>query len=392
VSSNVTSNPDTRHPLHFLIGIRVFLKDSPRFSMSESKSYRSGQELNGYRIISRIGFGGYGAIYFAEFLETGQKVALKVETINQKRKALRYEAMIYTLLRRARYVARCQRYVESETCLTLAMECLGPSLSRLKRQCRRSRFSLSTTLRIGVESVRALKELHGLGLVHRDLKPGNMAVRPSRRRPIALIDFGLARRFIDPDTNEPIPRREHPGFVGTPGFASVNALRGRELSQRDDLWSLLYTLIVLRTGTLPWRDAGSNREVSLALRLSTPPEKLCAKCPRQFLTIYRVISACHMYEVPNYDLLMALLCEAMAEGGCQWSEPYDWELLPKKKMNRLSPLEWVIPEREKDPMVPTGLPDPVVPGELEEVDDCEEGDAIPRDPICGGCSLFLCGC
>jgi serine/threonine protein kinase len=242
--------------------------------------------------------------------------------------------------------------------------------------------------------IRGLRELHSRGILHRDVKPGNLVVRPSRRRPIAFIDFGLSRQFIHPETGQPLPRRPHPGFVGTPSYASMNALRGRELSQRDDLMSMLYSLVELRTGSLPWRDAGKNRPLSLALRLSTPPKKLYKKCPRQFIDIHRVICACKLFEVPNYDLLIALLCQAMEEGGCAWTDALDWDLFSKRKMKKLTPIDWVIPDGEREPNIPTELPEPVCPEgeEMEELDEIEEGDICPRGPVCGGCSLFWCGC
>jgi hypothetical protein len=159
------------------------------------------------------------------------------------------------------------------------------------------------------------------------------------------------------------------------------------------LYSLLYSLVEIYKGALPWRDAGKNRPVSLSLRFSNPPEKLFKKCPRQFLTFHRIIASYGLFETPNYDLLIALLCEAMAEGGCAWTDPYDWEMFSAKQWKKLTPIDWTIPDNAVEPNIPTNIPEIVVPdGEIEEFDNGEDGDSGLKAPVCGGCSLFLCGC
>jgi serine/threonine protein kinase len=219
--------------------------------MSPKIYFRPGQEVNGYRILARLGHGGFSSIYFAEYLANGQRVALKLELTNQRKKALKYEREICLKLRGCRYVPEFQRFAETRNFLSLAMECLGPSVIALRRELPDSHFSLSTTLRIGIEVIRGLRELHSRGILHRDVKPSNILVRPSCSRPIALIDFGLSRQFIDPNTGESYPPRVHPGFVGTHYYASTNALRGCEVSQRDDLMSLLFSLVEIRMGRTP---------------------------------------------------------------------------------------------------------------------------------------------
>jgi serine/threonine protein kinase len=71
---------------------------------------------------------------------------------------------------------------------------------------------------------------------------------------IFLIDFGLSVPFVD-DNNVHQPQEEHnySTVVGTALFASINAHQGKNLSRRDDIESLVYTLIYLLTGKLPWK-------------------------------------------------------------------------------------------------------------------------------------------
>jgi len=69
-----------------------------------------------------------------------------------------------------------------------------------------------------------------------------------------LIDFGLSVQYIDENQVHIKPGRNYNSVVGTALFASVNAHSGNELSRKDDIESLVYTLIYLVLGTLPWKN------------------------------------------------------------------------------------------------------------------------------------------
>jgi serine/threonine protein kinase len=362
--------------------------------MPVEHTFGAGDDVEGYHIVKTLGHGGYGAIYMATITETGQSVALKVEALNQRRKALQAERSIFILLRGCRYVPRCIRYSSNRRYHFLSMECLGPSLRHVAKAARKSLLSLSTTLRLGIEAIRGLRELHLRGIVHRDVKPSNFVLRPSRQRPLAIIDFGLARLFIDPATGAALPIRAHPGFAGTACYASNNVLRGREAGPRDDLLSVIYSLVELHAGSLPWKYAGKDRPLILALRKSVPPETFFRKCPPQFEIIQRLLTSYEVFQRPDYDLLISLLCQAMEENQCTWADQYDWETFSNRTMRKLTSLQWVIPEDEREPNEPAGRPELVVPNlaTWDELELSEEGDVVPKGPLCGGCSVFWCGC
>lgn len=71
---------------------------------------------------------------------------------------------------------------------------------------------------------------------------------------INLIDFGLSVQYLDENGKHVKQLKNYSSVVGTALFASINAHRGNELSRRDDIESLVYTLIYLVTGTLPWKN------------------------------------------------------------------------------------------------------------------------------------------
>lgn len=104
----------------------------------------------------------------------------------------------------------------------------------------------------------ALQEMHRRDYVHRDIKLANIMIdynEEAGKASIRLIDFGLSKQYRNKDKTHIPESKPIPGkFRGTTSFASIYSHEGRTLSRRDDLWSLLYILVDLYCGTLPWRN------------------------------------------------------------------------------------------------------------------------------------------
>ncbi|TRY58362.1 hypothetical protein DNTS_034205, partial [Danionella cerebrum] len=130
----------------------------------------------------------------------------------------------------------------------------GRNLADLRRSMHRGTFTVSTTLRLGLQMLKAIESIHSVGFLHRDIKPSNFAMGrfPSTCRTCYMLDFGLARQFTN-SCQEVRPPRPVAGFRGTVRYASVNAHRNKEMGRHDDLWSLFYMLVEFLVGQLPWR-------------------------------------------------------------------------------------------------------------------------------------------
>ena len=82
----------------------------------------------------------------------------------------------------------------------IVMTLLGPDLAKLRNECANRKFSLPTALRVRLQTLGAINELHGLGFISRDIKPGNFAIgnkEDGLHRVIFMFDFGLSRKYVD---------------------------------------------------------------------------------------------------------------------------------------------------------------------------------------------------
>ena len=113
---------------------------------------------------------------------------------------------------------------------------------------------MKTTLMVGLQLVKAIKQVHDAGFIHRDLKPANITLGIGKRtNDLRLIDFGLAKNYKGFSVAEDhIPPEKVHQLIGTQAYASINSHKCNELSRRDDLESLIYILVDLHMDWLPW--------------------------------------------------------------------------------------------------------------------------------------------
>jgi serine/threonine protein kinase len=187
------------------------------------------------------------------------------------------------------------------------MELLGLSLEAIMRE---GKVEFGTWLRTWKCGLRALETLHGMGYVHRDVKPANLAV-DTREERVVLFDLGLGKAFLNSKTGEHFPDSDCETLAGTLLFSSLNVLKGIAHTPRDDLESLFLSLIYLSSGgKLPWknptRDQSKARKLYWTKQIAgeTSLETLCAGMPLGILESLRYVKGLQYGDMPDYAYLL----------------------------------------------------------------------------------------
>jgi serine/threonine protein kinase len=133
----------------------------------------------------------------------------------------------------------------------LIMQRVGPSIEQISKK---KKLSALTCLSIMYQGIEALHALHAENFVHSDIKPGNMCIGLHDPQNLKLIDLGISSIYST--GKEAWPRLEN-RINGSPYYVSPEIWFGKDLvpvSRKHDLQSLLYTVLELYNGRLPWRD------------------------------------------------------------------------------------------------------------------------------------------
>jgi serine/threonine protein kinase len=321
----------------------------------DRKILRDGKLLGDFSIVRLLGQGGFGDIYEVVHTGTHTHYAMKLEQVSMHKQALRREVGIMRVLNSPHFPALVD-YSETVKYRYLVMELCGPSFSTIRRLIPRRKFSISTVIRSGIAMLQAIEACHRSGVLHRDIKPSNFLIRASRKFPVALIDYGLGRIYVDARSGAAIPPRQRPGFVGTAKYASLNAHAGRELGRRDDLFSWFYCLVEMWAGRLPWATT-RDRQAMVALKCATDIMAEIRDLPFAMRNVYRLIRRLEFSEEPDYRLMTSFMVQAMEECGADWSDAYEWERMDLEDVSAIP----LIP-REDDERDSFGeLPRPVLP-------------------------------
>ena len=213
---------------------------------------RIGSELAGYRIERLLGRGGMSVVYLAEDLRLGRKVALKLlapELAEDERFRERFlrESRLAASLDHANVIPIYEAG-ETEGVLYIAMRYVeGTDLKRLLAH--EGTLKPRRALDLLGQAGEALDAAHAHGLVHRDVKPGNMLIaEQGGREHVYLSDFGLTKQ-----TSSESGLTETGQFVGTADYVSPEQIERKPADARSDLYSLGCVLYECLVGEAPYR-------------------------------------------------------------------------------------------------------------------------------------------
>jgi serine/threonine-protein kinase len=223
-----------------------------------------GDVISRYRILGILGKGGMGVVYRAQDLRLEREVALKFlprDAFNE-RSTQRFlnEARAPAKLRHPN-ICPIYDFEEADGEHFLVMAYIEGET--IQRKLMRGRFPARQAAELGAQIASGLACAHALGVIHRDIKCGNLMMDAAGQAHI--LDFGLA---LAPEAL----RLTHSGAsVGTPAYMSPEQIEGRHVDSRADLWSLGVVLFEMLTGELPFRRQQSAAVIHAVLHDPLPP-------------------------------------------------------------------------------------------------------------------------
>lgn len=291
-----------------------------------------------YSVGKKIGEGSFGVIFDGTNMLNHQLVAIKFEPRKSEAPQLRDEYRAYKTLRGCLGIPNVYYFGQEGLHLILVIDLLGPSLEDLFDWCGR-KFSLKTVVMVAKQMISRVQTIHERSLIYRDIKPDNFLIgrphTPSANL-VYVVDFGMAKQYRDPTTQQHIPYRERKSLSGTARYMSINTHLGREQSRRDDLEALGHVFMYFLRGGLPWQGlkAQTNKqkyekigEKKRVTRISV----LCQGFPPQFAEYMTYVRNLHFEETPNYDYMRDLMTEALRSVGEIEDGEYDWMLLNDRR-------------------------------------------------------------
>ena len=250
---------------------------------SASAGPKAQTQFGGYRIVRPLGQGGMGAVYEAEEIASGRRVALKVlshslDSATTRQRFLREGRLAASVNHPNSVYIFGTEEIEGQPVITMELATGGTLQDRVKQS---GPLAIPDAVDAILQVIAGLEAAARIGVLHRDVKPSNCFVEEDGT--IKVGDFGLSiSTLARPESNLTATG----AFLGTPAYSSPEQLRGDELDVRSDIYAVGVTLYYLCTGKTPF--TGENVVQILAQVLERTPEspsKLRPELPKELSNV-----------------------------------------------------------------------------------------------------------
>ena len=311
--------------------------------MSNYNMLKNKKIFGKYKLNKIIGKGSFGCVYHGININNKSEVAVKVEKKNSKDHLLELESN-YLCLLKGFGIPEIKSYGHYGNFYILVEELLGNNLRQIKNIT--NLFTLKDISMIAIQIIDRIEYVHSKYIIHRDIKPENFLLGYKNNSTIYIIDFGISRKYKSSRTGKHIRFSKTGKLFGTIRYCSYNASRGIEQSRRDDLISIGYMLIFLRTGNLPWINFNLNCKNKMKIYLkitnlkkNTNTQKLCKNLPNEFAEYLEYCQKLSFEQDPDYEYLRNLFRKILANINEENDFKFSWstniKLISKRNSNYL---------------------------------------------------------
>src|SRR6266516_4007571 len=236
-----------------------------------------GQTIGHYKISESIGTGGMGEVYLATDVTAGRKAALKLLPRRftgdaERLKRFQQEARALVGLNHPN-ILTVYEIGEDHSTQYIASELIEGET--LRQRLMRGRIEVGEAVDIAIQVASALAAAHEAGIVHRDINPGNIMLRPDGY--VKVLDFGIAK-LAEQEAPATMPKDEAlllvetnlGSILGTVPYMSAEQACGAPVDKVTDIWSLGVVLHEMVTGGTPFI-GNTPREIMTSIREKEPP-------------------------------------------------------------------------------------------------------------------------
>lgn len=257
-----------------------------------------GEKFSHYKVVSAIGAGGMGEVFLAADTKLGRQIALKIlpeefaEDAERMRRFVQ-EAKSASALNHPNIITIYEIGDAGGTNYIATEFIEGKTLSK---KLASEPMKLKTVLEISIQIASALDAAHSAGIVHRDIKPDNVMIRPDGL--VKILDFGIAKltekqnKAIESEDATAIKAGTSPGMIiGTANYMSPEQAKGKDVDARTDIFSFGVVLYEMISGKLPFEGETALEMIGAILHKEPKPldktgipleiEKIIGKCLRK---------------------------------------------------------------------------------------------------------------